>query len=173
MALLGLGGACLFVFSYTSGFADLLSGAARVLVLGAVGASLWFLFARPRFLGPFVPPRGRHIAVYVLCVVVEFALIAAGSSLLDARGALVLRPALIALVVGLHFLPFAWAFKEPMFYLLGGLLAAIGGIGLLSGTEPGAASAAATAGVAMALVLLAYSLGAFSKLRRVGTPAKR
>lgn len=165
--LIGLVGACVFVFSYTPGFSDPISTIARIVVIAAVGASLWFLFVAPRFLGPFVPPRGWHIGVYVLCVLGEFALIAVGARWLEAMGRLELRPALIALVVGLHFLPFAWAFKEHMFYTLGVVLVGLGGLGLLLGTQASALGAAVASGVIMALILLAYSLGFFVPRRRI------
>ncbi|WP_298253782.1 DUF7010 family protein [uncultured Arthrobacter sp.] len=160
--LIGLVGACVFVFSYTPGFSDPLSVVARIVVIAAVSATLWFLFVTPRFLGPFIPPRGWHVGVYVLCVLGEFALIAGGSRWLETMGRLELRPALIALVVGLHFLPFAWAFKEHMFYTLGGVLVLFGGLGLLIGTQASALGAAVGSGVIMALILLTYSLGFFA-----------
>ncbi len=162
-SLIGLIGACVFVFSYTPGFTDVLSVTARILVIASVSATLWFLFAAPRFLGPFVPPRRRHIGAYVLCVVMELALIAVGGRLLESVGRAELRPALIALVVGLHFLPFAWAFNERMFYLLGGALLLLGGLGLLVATPAGALGAAVGSGLVMALILLAYSLGLFAR----------
>ncbi len=164
--LIGLVGACVFVFSYTPGFSDPGSVGARLLVIAAVSATLWFLFAAPRFLGPFVPPRRSHIGVYVACVVGELALIAAGSRLLETIGRLELRPALIAFVVGSHFLPFAWAFKERMFYTLGGVLILIGGLGLLIGTQASALGAAVGSGLIMALILLTYSLGLFAPRQR-------
>jgi hypothetical protein len=163
--VIGLVGALVFVFSYTPGFADPASITARVLVVAAVGATLWFLFAAPRFLGPFRPPRGWHVAVYLLCVVLEFVLIALGARWLEALQKLDLRPALIALVVGLHFLPFAWAFGERMFYLLGGILVLLGGLGLLIGTQEGALGVAVGSGLVMSSVLLAYSLGVFTRRR--------
>ncbi|MUK03040.1 hypothetical protein GM708_14585 [Vibrio cholerae] len=166
--LIGLVGALVFVFSYTPGFADPVSVTARLLVVASVAATLWFLFAAPRFLGPFRPPRGWHIGVYVLCVVLEFALIALGAGWLETLQRLELRPALIALVVGLHFLPFAWAFGERMFYLLGGILVLLGALGLLIGTRTGALGVAVGSGLVMSLVLLAYSLGVFAPLRTRG-----
>ncbi|PPB49844.1 hypothetical protein C4K88_03890 [Arthrobacter pityocampae] len=164
--LIGLVGACVFVFSYTPGFSDPASVAARLLVIATVSTTLWFLFAAPRFLGPFIPPRRAHVGVYVLCVVLEFALIAAGSRWLGTTGRLELRPTLIAFVVGLHFLPFAWAFKERMFYTLGGLLVGLGALGLLIGTQASALGAAVTSGLIMAFILLTYSLGLFAPRRR-------
>jgi hypothetical protein len=164
--LIGLAGACVFVFSYTPASTDVLSVGARILVIAAVSATLWFLFVVPRFLGPFVPPRGWHIGVYVLCVVMELALIAAGGRLFESIGRQELRPALIALVVGLHFLPFAWAFKERMFYTLGGVIILIGGVGLLIATPTSALGAAVGSGLAMSFILLTYSLGLFAPRRK-------
>lgn len=160
--LIGLFGSYVFVFSYTPGFDDPLSTTARIVVLAAIACTLWFLFAAPRYLGPFKPPRNRQIGIYLLCVAMEFALIAFGTRQLTSAGNFDLQPALIALVVGLHFIPFAWAFKEHMFYLLGGLLALIGGVGLLLGTPTAALAAAVLSGMTMALILLAYSLGLFA-----------
>ncbi|MCU1633450.1 MAG: hypothetical protein JWM61_2102 [Micrococcaceae bacterium] len=163
-------GACVFVFSYTPGFSDVPSTAARILVVACVGATLWFLFAAPRSLGLFVPPRGWRIGVYILCVVMEFTLIAAGGRWLESVGELELRPALIALTVGLHFLPFAWAFKERMFYTLGGILAFLGGLGLIVATQASALGAAVGSGLVMSLILLTYSLGLFAPRRNNGNP---
>ncbi|WP_104179497.1 hypothetical protein [Arthrobacter sp. B0490] len=171
--LIGLVGACVFVFGYTPGFSDPLAVGVRILVLVAVAATLWFLFVSPRPLGPLVPAGPWQMGVYVLCVVAEFAVIAAGTRLIDDAGAGHLRPALITLVVGVHFLPFAWAFSERMFYTLGGTLVVLGGIGLVIGTTTGALLSAVLAGWAMSCLLLAYSLGFFRRGRRVdaGQPA--
>jgi hypothetical protein len=49
-----------------------------------------------------------------------------------------------------------------MFAVLGGALVVLGGLGLLVGTGPAAVLAAVASGVAMALLLLAYALGAFA-----------
>ena len=159
-ALIGLAGAAVFVFSYTSAGAAAL--VVRVAVVALIAATLWFLFVRPRGLGRLAPPTRVGIAVYLACVVGELALIGVGTRLLEGAGADSLRPALIALVVGLHFLPFSWAFHERMFALLGGLLVVLGGIGLLTGA---AEAMAVASGVVMAALLLGYSLGAFARRR--------
>ena len=64
-----------------------------------------------------------------------------------------LRPALVALAVGLHFLPFAAAFRAPVFRLLGAAVASVGAVGLVLGLLVGA-SAAAGAAVVAGLVML-------------------
>ena len=157
-ALIGLAGAAVFVFSYTAD--GPVSLVVRVGVVAVIAATLWFLLVRPRDLGPFAPPSRVGIAVYLACVAGELALIAVGTRLLEGAGAADLRPALIALVVGLHFLPFSWAFHERMFALLGALLVVLGALGLLTGA---ADALAVASGAAMALLLLAYSLGLFAR----------
>jgi hypothetical protein len=49
-----------------------------------------------------------------------------------------------------------------MFYTLGGVLAVLGGVGLLIGTQTSALGAAVGSGLLMSLILLAYSLGIFA-----------
>ena len=164
-ALIGLAGALTFAFSYSSALPGPVGTAARVVTVVGVVATLWALFVRPRPLGPFVPPRPGRVVAYLLCVAGELALIAAGSRMLEAAGAADLRPALIAAVVGLHFVPFAWAFGERMFVLLGTTLLVLGGAGLLLGTGVAASGAAVASGVAMAGILCAYGLGAFAPRR--------
>ncbi|WGW11257.1 hypothetical protein LWF01_14340 [Saxibacter everestensis] len=170
-AVIGLAGACLFVFSYSTDLATPLAIAARTAVVVLAGLGLWNLFARPRWLGHFVPAKPSGIAVYLLCVVAEFALIAVGTRWLTSAGNTELRPSLIALVVGLHFIPFAWAFRERMFYLLGGALVVLGGVGLIAGTGAAARSSAVLAGIVMAILLLAYSRGTFAGSRRSAEPS--
>lgn len=159
-ALAGLVGACVFVFSYADGFGEPFIEVAKISVVALVLCTLWFLFGRPQWLGEFTPPKRWEIGVYLLCVVAELGLIMAGTEWLMVIGMAELRPALIALVVGLHFLPFAWAFRERMFYFLGGALVVLGGSGLLTNE---ALAAASGSGLVMALLLLAYSLGLFAR----------
>ena len=162
-AVIGLVGACNFVFSYAGGIGKAPALVAKFLVSLLALTALGALFVIPKWLGPFVAPRGWAIGVYGLCVVGEIALIGTGSKWLTASDKTVLRPALIALVVGLHFLPFAWAFKERMFYVLGGALVLFGLIGLLFGTETGALMAAVASGLVMAALISAYAWGVFAR----------
>lgn len=159
-ALAGLVGAVTFVSSYAAGLHPVAAVASHVLVVVLVVATLGMLFVRPRDLGPFVPPSRVAIGVYLLCVVGELALIRVGTDALVHAGREELRPALIVLVVGLHFLPFAWAFHERMFSWLGAMLVVLGGVGLLTAA---AELVAVTAGLAMGGMLLAYALGLFAR----------
>lgn len=162
-ALIGLVGGCVFVFSYAGGLGEPITLVAYISVVVLVLASLWYLFVQTRWIGPFLPAKAWQIGVYLLCVVAEFVLIAAGTRWLIAIDRAELRPALIALVVGMHFVPFAWAFRERMFYLLGASLVLLGGTGLLINESTGALAAAVGSGLVMPLLLLAYSRGAFAK----------
>ena len=76
-----------------------------------------------------------------------------------------LRPALIAGVVGLHFLPFAWAFGERLFHPLGLALIVLGGTGLiagLAGVTWAADAAAVVSGLVMLALVLLYAAGRFA-----------
>lgn len=161
-AVAGLIGAAVFVFSYVDGAGAVPAIAAKAALIAVAATALWFLFVRPRWLGAFLPPKPWSIGIYVLCVVGELALIRLGSDALTAADASELRPALIALVVGVHFVPFAWAFRERMFYLLGCALIVLGGLGMLL-TLPRAS--ATVSGLVMAGILISYSLGAFARGR--------
>ena len=113
-SLIGLAGGMVFIAGYSPALGVVVSGIASAAGVGLVLAALFAHYVRRVSLGPFHRPGRVAWAVYCSCVVGEFVLIAVGSGALAAAGRAELRPALIALVVGLHFLPFAWAFREPM-----------------------------------------------------------
>ncbi len=122
-------------------------------------AYLWLTFVRPQVPEPVQPVRRSAGLVYLASVVGMLALIRVGSEVLDAqRGAdgLVLRPALIVVAVGLHFLPFASAFHAPVFTRLGLLVGALGVVGLVLGwawDERAAPAAAVVTGIVMLVVI--------------------
>jgi len=110
-------------------------------------------------------PSPAALAIYGACVIGEIVAINLGSRSLTAGGHDEFRPALIAAVVGLHFIPFAWAFRERMFYWLGGLVAALGGVGLVAGfsrTPQAADAAAVAAGLVMLIIITLYARGRFA-----------
>lgn len=109
-SLVGLIGGMVFITSYASVLGPVASTMAWAAGLALVAAALFAHYVRPVSLGPFTRPHPLALAAYCGCVVGELALIAAGSGALTAAGHGGLRPALIAAVVGLHFVPFAWAF---------------------------------------------------------------
>ena len=165
-SLIGLVGGMVFIGSYSPALGPVVSTVAWAAGLALVIAALVAHFVRPVALGPLERPRPLALTVYCGCVVGEIALIAVGSNALAAGGWAELRPALIAAVVGLHFLPFAWAFGERMFLSLGGAVAVLGAGGLLAGGL-GVRLAPEAAAVAGGLVMLAlstqYARGGFAR----------
>jgi hypothetical protein len=167
-SLIGLVGGMVFIASYSPALGVVVATLAWAVAIAAVLAALFAHYVRPVPLGHLERPRPVALAVYLACVVGEVALIAAGSNALAAAGRSDLRPALIAAVVGLHFLPFAWAFGERMFLVLGGAVAGFGVTGLLVGAleVPAAAEAAAVlAGLVMLLLVVRYARGGFAPSR--------
>jgi hypothetical protein len=167
-ALIGVAGGLVFVASYAPPL-----GRAVLVTAGVVGGvlavmALLHLYVRPFSLGPLREPSRRALLVYGLCVVGELAAIGAGTRLLTRLGEADLRPALIAGVVGVHFLPFAWAFGERMFYRLGLALLVLGAAGLVAGAA-GVTLAPEAAAVLSGLVMLAlvvrYSRGHYAARR--------
>ena len=156
--LVGAVGASVFVLVNRTHLADPWPTVALALWLVALAAYAWLALLRPRVLPDLEPPAPRAGAVYGAAVVGMLVLIGAGSAVLRATGHADLRPALVAMAVGLHFLPFAAAFRAPVFRLLGGALAAVGAAGLVLGLVLGAAAAAASAvlaGLVMLVVMTA------------------
>lgn len=106
-----------------------------------------------------VEPRPSALRVYWASVALEVVALSLGSRLLADQGHADYGVAWVALVVGFHFLPFAWAFRTPSFLPLGLLLMALGAAGLALGLAgAGAAAVAVCAGVGSGFVLLGWAL---------------
>ncbi len=166
-SLLGLAGGLVFIVSYSAAFGRGFWIAGWVAGLALVAAGLTAHYIRPVPLGPLNRPRPVALAIYIACVIGELAAINVGSRALTAAGDEDLRPALIAVIVGLHFIPFAWAFSERMFYWLGGLVATLGAVGLVAGfvgIAHAADAAAVAAGVVMLIIINLYARGRFAPL---------
>ncbi|NAZ83376.1 hypothetical protein GTR02_16275 [Kineococcus sp. R8] len=164
-SLVGLAGGLVFVGSYAPVLGPVVTTVAWLAAGAGVLAALVAHYVRPVALGPLARPRPAALAAYGACVVGELALIALGSRALTALGRGELRPALIALVVGLHFVPFAWAFRERVFLRLGAAVAGLGAVGLLLGALGVARAAealAVLAGLVMIAILVAHARGRFS-----------
>ena len=156
--LVGAVGASAFVLVNRTRLADPWPAVALALWALALAAYVWVALLRPRVLPDVEPPSPRAGAVYGLAVVGMLLLIVAGSFFLRAAGHGDLQPALVALAVGLHFLPFAAAFRSPVFRVLGATVAGVGAAGLALGLLVGAwaaAGAAVLAGLLMLLVMTA------------------
>lgn len=105
-------------------------------------------------------PAPRALRTYWLCVLGEVLAIPAGAAVLRALGHVDLVPAWVVLVVGVHFLPFATAFKVPMFRTLGLVLVGIAVLGMggtLAGVELGVRIAAVAAGFVLFAAVVAGS----------------
>ncbi|OLT04402.1 hypothetical protein BJF77_17145 [Kocuria sp. CNJ-770] len=101
--------------------------------------------------------------VYATTVVTMLVLIRLATTTLGDLGAEHLRPAAIAAAVGLHFLPFAWAFPAAsrLFGVLGVVVATLGGAGLLLGllgVSTAGAAAAVLAGMTMLALITLHNL---------------
>lgn len=153
-SLVGLVGATTFITAYSPVLGPVVSATTRAAGLVGVTAALFAHYVRPVRLGPLVRPRRLALLTYGGCVLAELALLASGSRLLASTGHDSLRPALIAAVVGLHFLPMSWAFQERLFLYLGTAVTALGAAGLVSG-RLGLRHAPEAAAVAAGLVMLA------------------
>ncbi len=164
-SLIGMAGGLVFVGSYSGALGQVVSVSAWMLGLGLALAALTRHYIWPVSLGPLTHPRPVAMLIYIACVVGELAVISFGTRMLRTAGHSDLRPALIAAVVGVHFIPFAWAFGERMFFWLGGLVAGLGTIGLVAGFIGVAHAAQATAvlsGVVMLSIISLYAAGHFA-----------
>lgn len=151
----GAAGGSTFVLANASGLGRPWSGLALAAwsVLGLAWLAATYL---RRHAALDAPPRRYAFVVYATSVVAMLVLIRLATTALGALGAEHLRPAAIAVAVGLHFLPFAWAFPTVswLFGVLGVVVATLGGAGLLLGLL-GASTAGAAAAVLAGLTMLA------------------
>ncbi|MFB9314644.1 hypothetical protein [Nocardioides plantarum] len=113
-------------------------------------------------------PTAGAIRTYWLCVLAEVLAIPVGAQVLTGLDEPDLVLCWVVLVVGVHFLPFARAFRAPVFTPLGlalVLLAMVGAVGVLADLDDAQLWTAVGAG----FVLLAFA--AYGALRRPVAPA--
>jgi len=155
---IGAAGATVFVLANRGQLGGSWPTATLIAWVSAVAAYVWLVFLLPRsFAAPQAPAR-RAGLIYLGSVVGMLVLIRLGTVLLDDAGRDGLRPALIVVAVGLHFLPFASAFRTPMFRVLGSTMVVLGTSGLVVGWAAGgtwAAAAAVASGITMLVVIAA------------------
>lgn len=168
--LIGAIGGAAFVFS---GIAALESEHTRILAPLAV-VLVAYTFASvllPRRTLPALPePQPWAKRVYQVSVIVMLALLPVTWLASRALGAPSAQIALVAAVVGAHFLPFASAFKSPVFTWIGGsmlLLGIAGAVLAATGTPAGGPACATAAGAAM-LAIIAGQATASARSARVG-----
>lgn len=154
--IVGAAGATVFVLANRDALAAPWPAVAALTWAGVFLAYVWFVFGRPRVFGEMDPVGPRAGVTYLVSVAGMLVLIRLGSTLLDDAGRIGLRPALIVVAVGLHFLPFAKAFHTPMFMVLGSLMAVLGAAGLGLGwvwDQRAAAASAVLTGILMLVVI--------------------
>jgi hypothetical protein len=154
--VVGATGASVFVLANRGALAAPWPTVAAITWAGALLAYGWFVFGRARVFGEVDPVAPRAGVTYLVSVVGMLVLIRLGSGLLDDAGRVGLRPALIVVAVGLHFLPFAKAFHSPVFGVLGSLMAVLGAAGLGLGLvwdERAASVSAVVTGILMLVVI--------------------
>lgn len=103
------------------------------LIVALAAVALWGLHVRRTPLGRPAQLGTSSWFAYLGSVAFMLVGINLASQWAASLGHEAVRPAIIATFVGLHFLPFAWAFKVPMIALLGVVVAALGGLGVLLG----------------------------------------
>lgn len=153
---MGAAGATIFVMTNRRALADPWPMVALLAWAMTMLAYAFFVFAWPRVFVEMDPVGPRAGAVYIGSVVAMLVLIRLGNVLLPDDQVDELRPALVVVAVGLHFLPFATAFHTPMFKLLGTLMALLEVAGLALGwwwDGRAAAASAAAAGLVMLVVI--------------------
>lgn len=142
--------------------AGALGSLARIF-LGVVGvvvflATLWYAVVRTRNHPAGPRPPADALRVYWICVAAEVVAIPLGAQVLvrvfDRPG---LTLVWVVFVVGVHFLPFARAFRVPLFIGLGVALVVMALIGGLVTVIIGPLGAP-LAGVAAGFVLLAFAV---------------
>lgn len=138
--------------------------------VAAILAYVWAVFVRLRTFPVSQGPRSRAGLIYMASVVGMLVSIVGGSAILRGLGHGDIVVALVALAVGLHFVPFASAFRAPVFAVLGAAVAGIGLVGLVMGwfVPIVAVVAAVAAGLSMLAIMIVDTLGGFR--RGLGLP---
>ncbi|GEK79253.1 hypothetical protein ABA31_06040 [Agrococcus baldri] len=155
-------GGLVFAWSYgTDAVSEAWLLALRIVAVALAALCVWRLFLAPAALGAPATPHRFAWLLYLGSVAAMLAAIAGGRALLTGVDATHAAGSWIAVCVGLHFIPFAWAFRERMLARLGRVVAAAGIVGLalaLTLGEPWGELGAVVAGVAQLTVLAGWAL---------------
>ncbi|MDN5879383.1 MAG: hypothetical protein L0H60_07535, partial [Micrococcaceae bacterium] len=152
-SVVGAVGGCAFIVVNTPALDGPWALGLRLLGLAALGLWVWAVLLRPRPLPPHPRPDRTGGIVYFGGLIAMFAIMFIGIRWLEAAGREGLEPAVVALAVGAHFLPYARAFAAPIFLWLGSVMVALGIAGLALGLTSTVVAAPAAA-VAAGFVLL-------------------
>ena len=159
--LIGVVGGAAFLFGGAAGLPADVQGAVRALAVALTAFALVAVLLRRRHLPDGQPPQRGAMRVYWIAVGAMLLLFPVTRLIAQALDAPTMQIALIAAVVGLHFLPFARAFDAPVFWWIGGAMAALGlaGAALAAAGMPAAGPAgAAAAGAAMLVIVAGQAL---------------
>ncbi|MDX2341650.1 hypothetical protein NJC10_08265 [Micrococcus sp. M4NT] len=159
--LIGVVGGAAFLFAGIAGLPSGWQGTLRGLGISLIGFTLVAVLFRRRILPALPHPAPGAMRVYGTAVVVMLLLFPVTPLLARAADAPTAQIALVAAVVGGHFLPFARAFSAPVFLWIGGSMLALGLIGALLailGTPAAGPAGAAAAGAAMLLIVAGQAL---------------
>ncbi|WP_157621826.1 hypothetical protein [Serinicoccus hydrothermalis] len=155
-SVIGLVGGTVFVLVNRGELPQAWSTAALIAWVVLLLVAAWAVLVRRGGARQTSAPHPRAGLIYGLSVLGMLVFFIGGSALLRAGGVPELGPALIALGVGLHFIPFARAFGVPFFFGLGGAVSVVGGLGLVLGlvwTPVAAPAAAVLAGLLMVALI--------------------
>ena len=159
--LIGVIGGGAFLFGGIAGLPAEHQGTLRGVAISLISFTLVVVLLRRRVLPAVQAPARGALRVYGIAVVAMLALFPVTRLVALALDAPTAQIALVAAVVGGHFLPFARAFQAPVFWWIGGAMAVLGlaGAALAALGDPVAGPAgAAEAGAAMLVIVAAQGL---------------
>ncbi|WP_223246369.1 hypothetical protein [Micrococcus luteus] len=159
--LIGVIGGGAFLFGGIAGLPAEHQGMLRGSAIALIGFTLVVVLLRRRVLPAVQAPARGALRVYGIAVVAMLALFPVTRLVALALDAPTAQIALVAAVVGGHFLPFARAFRAPVFWWIGGAMAVLGlaGAAFAALGMPSAGPAgAAAAGAAMLVIVAAQGL---------------
>ncbi|SFS11029.1 hypothetical protein SAMN04487783_1502 [Agrococcus baldri] len=163
-ASIAIGGGLVFACSYGDGaVAEPWLSVLRIAAVALAALCVWRLFFAPAALGAPATPHRFAWLLYLGSVAAMLAGIAAGRALLAGMDAEHAAGSWIAVCVGAHFVPFAWAFRERMLARLGLFVAGLGVVGValaLTLGEPWGELGAIVAGLAQLGTISAWAMGA-------------
>lgn len=172
--LIGVMGGAGFAFGGIAGLPEEHRGLLRGLVVALALVALVAILVRRRVLPGVQPPKRGAMRVYWIAVVLMLACFPLTRWVANALSAPGAQIALVAAVVGAHFLPFARAFTAPIFWWIGGAMVVLGLLGAVlavAGVSGGGPAGALAAGAAMMVVVTVQALRAPSRRGGPATPA--
>lgn len=157
-------GGSAFLFGGISALPEPVQAPLRMAAVGLIAFALVAILFRRRVMPSMEPPTPGAMRVYWVAVVLLLLLMPVTRIVAEALHTPTAQIALVAAVVGAHFLPFARAFRAPVFSWIGGSMLVLGlGGALLAalGSSFAGPAGAAAAGAEMLVIVAAQAfLGA-------------